>query len=417
MPTDSTGIRRQLRGIALAAALVFLVACSALATPPPTATVVPTPTQWFPPTVTPIATPTPLRTPIATPTSLPTPTAPAREIVLSTPEKGATVASPVEVAGRVSVMPFEANLRGRVYDAEGRVVGEEPIQARPDVEGELGGRGTFAGTIPFQVDGAGPGMVEVAEISARDGSIMVSATVAVALTTGADSVRPGEPTKPAAATILDQEGAIAHSLNLLREQAVDRGHDNANFAEVRFPDGDRGAFVAVGFSDIAQGYQFLYRVDDGEVTLVDFIGGPIDWGIWSLRDFETVGLTFPDLFTGEEDGDREVIQVTGAGHAGRGLWVDGYFEIIEITEEGIHVLLSGAHASINANADGFERRYTYAYEDLDGDGVKEIIQTGEECNLAFRGESGWDKSDCQPADVVFQFDGRQYVAQAEGQTP
>jgi hypothetical protein len=80
-------------------------------------------------------------------------------------------------------MPFEANLRGRVYDTRGRVVGEEPIQVRPEVEDEFGGRGTFAGAIPFEIETAGPGSVEVAEISARDGSIVVSAMVAVTLTT------------------------------------------------------------------------------------------------------------------------------------------------------------------------------------------------------------------------------------------
>lgn len=79
-------------------------------------------------------------------------------------------------------MPFEANLRGRIYDAQGNVVGEEPIQVQPDVEGDLGGPGTFVGDIPYQVRTPGPGEVEIAEISARDGSIVVSATVAVTLT-------------------------------------------------------------------------------------------------------------------------------------------------------------------------------------------------------------------------------------------
>jgi dipeptidyl aminopeptidase/acylaminoacyl peptidase len=119
--------------------------------------------------------------------SPPPPATPTREITLAAPEAGATVANPVEVRGRVSVMPFEANLRGRVYDAQGQVVGEAPIQAQPDTEGDLGGPGTFAGTIPFQVETSGPGRVEIAEISARDGSVVVSATAAVTLTTDATS--------------------------------------------------------------------------------------------------------------------------------------------------------------------------------------------------------------------------------------
>jgi hypothetical protein len=79
-------------------------------------------------------------------------------------------------------MPFEGTLRGRVYDAQGQVVGEKPIQAQSDVEGDLGGPGTFVGDILFQVESAGPGQVEIAEISVRDGSILVSATVALTLT-------------------------------------------------------------------------------------------------------------------------------------------------------------------------------------------------------------------------------------------
>ncbi len=117
----------------------------------------------------------------------PAPTTPPRKIVLAAPEEDTTVTNPVEVRGRVSVMPFEANLRGRVYDAQGQVVGEAPIQAQPDTEGELGGPGTFAGTIPFQVETSGPGRVEIAEISAQDGSVVVSATAAVTLTNGATS--------------------------------------------------------------------------------------------------------------------------------------------------------------------------------------------------------------------------------------
>jgi hypothetical protein len=66
-------------------------------------------------------------------------------------------------------------------------VGEEPIQARPDVEGELGGPGSFSGIIPFEIENSGPGRIELAEISARDGSIVVSATVNVILSTTQNS--------------------------------------------------------------------------------------------------------------------------------------------------------------------------------------------------------------------------------------
>jgi len=155
--------------------LLLAAACSPM-TPSPTAQP-PTPA-----TTTATEPPAPTASPVATETAHGTPTIPPREIVLTAPEPGATISSPVEVRGRVSVMPFEANLRGRIYDAQGNVVGEEPIQVQPDVEGDLGGPGTFVGNIPYQVRTPGPGEVEIAEISARDGTIVVSATVAVTLT-------------------------------------------------------------------------------------------------------------------------------------------------------------------------------------------------------------------------------------------
>jgi hypothetical protein len=113
------------------------------------------------------------------------PATPPGEVVLDAPHEGASLSSPVQALGRVSVIPFEGTLRGRIYDSLGRVVGEKPIQARADVEGDLGGPGTFVGPVPFDVAVAGPGLVEVAEISVRDCSIVVSATVAVTLTGGA----------------------------------------------------------------------------------------------------------------------------------------------------------------------------------------------------------------------------------------
>jgi hypothetical protein len=98
-------------------------------------------------------------------------------IALEVPQNGAVVRSPVVVQGRVSVTPFEANLRGRVYDAQGQVAGEGPIT----VAGELGQPGSFEAEIPFRISAGGPGRVEVAEVSMEDGSVVVSASANVVL--------------------------------------------------------------------------------------------------------------------------------------------------------------------------------------------------------------------------------------------
>jgi hypothetical protein len=134
-----------------------------------------TPTQ--PPSTQPTLQPT------ATPRQQPAPTSttPARTIVLEIPQEGATITSPVQVSGQVSVSPFEATLRGRVYDAQGQVLGEGQIM----VAAEMGQPGPFSGSIAFQAGAGGPGRVEVADISPKDGSVLASATVDVVLASGA----------------------------------------------------------------------------------------------------------------------------------------------------------------------------------------------------------------------------------------
>ena len=113
-----------------------------------------------------------------------------RSITLESPARNAIVRSPVEVRGRVTVGPFENTLRGRVYDADGRVIGEGPVMVTPDVPGTLGGPGAFRGTIPVRAPHNGPARVEVAELSMRDGSLMASANQQVTLRTSADASNP-----------------------------------------------------------------------------------------------------------------------------------------------------------------------------------------------------------------------------------
>lgn len=105
---------------------------------------------------------------------------PPRTIVLDNPAPGASVTSPVEVRGRVTIAPFENALVGRVYDGSGQLVGMGPVTVAPDVPGTLGGTGSFAGQLTF----AGPigaGRVEVADLSERDGSVLASASANVTL--------------------------------------------------------------------------------------------------------------------------------------------------------------------------------------------------------------------------------------------
>jgi hypothetical protein len=151
----------------------------------PTAVVQPTTEPTLQPTMEPTVQPTlqPTTQPGVQPTTPPprqatvTPTTPPRTIILESPQNGATISSPVQVSGRVTVSPFEATLRGRVYDAQGQVLGEGPIM----VSAEMGQPGPFNGSITFRAGSGGPGKVEVADISPKDGSVLASASADVVL--------------------------------------------------------------------------------------------------------------------------------------------------------------------------------------------------------------------------------------------
>lgn len=97
-------------------------------------------------------------------------------IVLDYPQNGETVGNPLTVRGHAALMPFEATLVGRVYDAWGQLCGVAPIRA----QGEYGGPATFEGSILYG-GMPGAGQIEVVDVSAKDGSDIAAATVAVAL--------------------------------------------------------------------------------------------------------------------------------------------------------------------------------------------------------------------------------------------
>jgi len=219
--------------------------------------------------------------------------------------------------------------------------------------------------------------------------------------------------KPDPQLILDRDQAIAYSYNLLLHQGLEQGfeYDNANFARIRFPNGDKGAFIAMGFSGIVRGYQFLYRISNDQAELVELIGRGPDWGIRSLQEFEKVDVEFLELVPDIDGQPKQLLKVTGAGHSGTGLWTDGYFQIIDITDDGIKVIFTGAEAEIDANPGGYHHQYRYQYIDLDGDGGKEIIKEDEECEYRFSEEKGLEKTACESIREVYQFNGTEYVKQ------
>ncbi|MEH1056704.1 Gmad2 immunoglobulin-like domain-containing protein [Micromonospora sp. CPCC 206171] len=85
-------------------------------------------------------------------------------IVVTEPAIGQRVAGPVTVAGTADV--YEATVSIRILDGSGRVVGTGFTTATCG----SGCRGDYRGGVAYRLATAGPGTVEVYEVSPRDGS-------------------------------------------------------------------------------------------------------------------------------------------------------------------------------------------------------------------------------------------------------
>jgi hypothetical protein len=210
--------------------------------------------------------------------------------------------------------------------------------------------------------------------------------------------------------ILDREQAIAYSYKLLQQRGLESefSPDNANFALVRFPNGDQGVFVALGYFGPTHGYQFLYRIRGNEVELVDLVTEGANWG--DLADGKKADIEFLDLFSDIWGRPERVLKVTGSGHAGTDQGYEGIFQIIRITGAGIKVIFSGyeAYHFLPPRQRGWTVHYQYEYVDLNGDGEKEIIEKGEVCYYD-NGDGGLNKLRCESLGSIYRFNGDEYV--------
>lgn len=105
------------------------------------------------------------------------PAAVQQTLTITAPTPGLRLTNPFELRGTTSQYPFRGSLIYRVLDANGNQVG----RAAFEVVGTLGNPATFAVAGRYKVDVDGPGTVEVAEVSATDGTIIAIDSVAVNL--------------------------------------------------------------------------------------------------------------------------------------------------------------------------------------------------------------------------------------------
>lgn len=212
--------------------------------------------------------------------------------------------------------------------------------------------------------------------------------------------------------------AIAYSFNLLVLLGYEEGfqYDNAVYTSIVFPDGSKGAFVAMGFSGITRGYKILYKTHQDEFRIVQLSQDPEDWGInWGKelgRAQEKVDLKFPELIRSQDGTSERVIELSGADHMGTGLWTNGYFEILRIDDDGFKVIFSGNKLTANYNSDPSENQSIFEYRDLDGDGNKEIIKEGQDCGVTFNQQlNSWSHTRCRPIHEIYKYNGDTYVKQ------
>lgn len=105
------------------------------------------------------------------------PAAAQQVISIEKPAPAWLVTNPFELRGTTSEYPFQGQLIYRILDAEGNQVGRSNFE----VVGQIGNPSTFAIPAVFQVQANGSGTVEVAEVSAADGTIITIDSVAVTL--------------------------------------------------------------------------------------------------------------------------------------------------------------------------------------------------------------------------------------------
>jgi hypothetical protein len=129
-------------------------------TPTPTA---PTPTSTTGPTAT------------SEPTRSPVDHRPPGPIEVTEPARGATVTSPVTISGTADV--FEATVSIRILDSNNNALAETFTTATCGT----GCRGDYSIDVPFSVTAAQPGVIQVFEVSAKDGSMINIVRVPVTL--------------------------------------------------------------------------------------------------------------------------------------------------------------------------------------------------------------------------------------------
>jgi hypothetical protein len=181
---DELAIHRRSRRRRIATVIVAAAVTAALLVPlilllplgdDDTSTIGTVPTTTAP---TPTATTEP--TPSTEPTHSPVDHGPLGPIEVQAPPRGAVVTSPVTISGTADV--FEATVSIRILDAINNPIAQTVTMATCGT----GCRGDYSIDVPFSVKTEQPGVIQVFEVSAKDGSMIHVVRIPVTLVPGGD---------------------------------------------------------------------------------------------------------------------------------------------------------------------------------------------------------------------------------------
>ena len=99
--------------------------------------------------------------------------APMQEIMIDEPRGDQALGSPIKVRGRTAVYPFEGTLGYRLFGPQGELLARGPLM----VQGEYGQPSTFEFDLTVPPDASGQALLEVVELSAKDGTVSAIGSV------------------------------------------------------------------------------------------------------------------------------------------------------------------------------------------------------------------------------------------------
>jgi hypothetical protein len=155
----------------------------------------------------------------------------------------------------------------------------------------------------------------------------------------------------------------------------------ATVTPITFANGDRGAFVILGFSSRLS-YQLLYRARGDVVALVEFHEEPVAWGqTCKPKGDELVPVPALPAFVDVQapDGTRKrLLKVAINHHPGTGMFYCG-FALREITDQCLVSVFHGTEFGVEAYPGGSRSTARFQIVTPLGQGPSEILEEGEDC--------------------------------------